>query len=823
MATITSAQSGNFNATTTWTGGVVPVDGDSFTISTGHTVIYNVATPVTNGFAESNIYGILQTAAASATNVLRMNGRLQIRTGGTFHARAGHKLQFKGAAASSRLLYSVADTGANLIMEGSDGMPTTTLSATANERSTSFSFTSVTNFAVGEWFAIYDNTTAQATVAGATTLRDEGFWIHDISGTTVYFRQFVGPESAITQASGSTITVANAKVFRVNQKIIFGTGADRNVKTITAIDYSTNIITCDSAISSGAVAGQIVYETGSDKIHTSGNKVRKVATVATAAAASTATSIVVANANMFAAGDEIWIEARSECGGTSDFSWDAYSTYVRTVSSVSGTTINLSAAISYNVVVGALVTRLTRDIIVEPVTPNSDYYGVYVEYADNNYDRKLIVKDVFFRYVGSSQGQSEGGVVLKGYHSTNSLPVTLTNTVPAFGQQCWTEGIAMTASNSTRDLGGLWNWNNRYGQLRCCSSIGPFNCNILFGWYDNGNAAYNCISAGSNAWSFRSEWSSEYGELAYNYTSRTPWGCRTLAADSNCGMHHIIIDACSEIQFIASQQTPFYKWKITGYWYGPQTERTQATLLYSKLRSCSGAPNVFNATPSTLQRGYYHTQLDRGTQGNQIVTMIEDDFEYDRVRQLAYGTERWWDLTENAWHVVIAQDFTEWGRGWFQGVYIPPNVTLRATCSIKLQSNWNSGSDKPWLCARTTQSGTNPNQLGNAGGEFSSALSGGGSYVQFSTANSTTYEKAELTLAAVSFPRWVNVGVTDTTANINTPGVGYWVKPLQISLDTPYANPAIAGIINQGPSQLLDAVSTENSFLQNKIRLGGRL
>jgi hypothetical protein len=203
--------------------------------------------------------------------------------------------------------------------------------------------------------------------------------------------------------------------------------------------------------------------------------------------------------------------------------------------------------------------------------------------------------------------------------------------------------------------------------------------------------------------------------------------------------------------------------------------------------------------------------------------MIEDDFEYDRVRQLAYGTERWWDLTENAWHVVIAQDFTEWGRGWFQGVYIPPNVTLRATCSIKLQSNWNSGSDKPWLGVRTTQSGTNPNQLGNAGGNWSSVLSGGGSYVQFSTANSTTYEKAELTLAAVSFPRWVNVGVTDTTANINTPGVGYWVKPLQISLDTPYANPAIAGIINQGPSQLLDAVSTENSFLQNKIRLGGRL
>jgi hypothetical protein len=310
MATITSTTSGNFNAGATWVGGVAPVDGDSFVIAAGHTVTYNVTTPVTNGFGDSDIYGILQTQLNTSTT-LRMNGRLRIRTNGTFHARAGHTLQFKGAASASHILYQLNESGASLIMEGSDGMPTTTLSAGANERATSFAFTSATNFAVGEWFSIFNNTTTYTNNAGAHTLRDEGFWIHDISGNTVYFRQFVGPESTIVSGSGTSLIVENSKVFRVGQIIIFGTGVNRNILTITAINYSTHALTLSGSIT-GTVTGLTVYETGSDKIHASGDKVRKVATVTTASSTTTATTVTVANANMFAANDEIWVEARSE-------------------------------------------------------------------------------------------------------------------------------------------------------------------------------------------------------------------------------------------------------------------------------------------------------------------------------------------------------------------------------------------------------------------------------------------------------------------------------------------------------------------------------
>jgi hypothetical protein len=820
MPTITSNQSGNFSATTTWVGGAVPVDGDSFVIASGHTVTYDVVTPVTTGFQDSNISGTLQTLSGTATT-LRMNGRLNILTNGTYHARSGHRLQFRGTMAESHILYQQEVSGSKLIMEGSDGMPTTTLSSAANENSTSFSFTSTTNFAPGEWFAIYNNTTAQTLNAGPTTLRDEGFWIHDIVGTTVYFREFVGPDSNITAFVGSTITVGNSKVFRAGQRIIFGTNSagNLNVKTISSINYSTHVITCDSAIT-GNPTGVTVYETASNKIHAAGDKVRKVATITTASSTSTATTITVANSNQFVANDEIWIEARSECGGTTDRAYNAYGTdsgprYRHVVTSVVGNVVTLNAQIGYNVVQGALVTRLTRDVVVEPVTPNVDYYGVWCGSYTTDYTRKLILKDVQFRYVGSAQGQPEGGVTIRGYFSTNAPGVTLNNTVPSYNQQPWVEGLSLTGSNSTRDWGGLWSYGTRYLQFRCCTAVGIFNAGIGL-WYDSGHAAYNCIVAGSNTWGMRLEGYVEWGEVAYNYNSRSYYANRIAAYDANCGTHRMICDAITDNVSLPCTNIPLYRWSITGLLYtAPQSERSHAQFVYSRIASASGYTNIKSNPPATYARGYYHAQGDRGNAGQNIATVLEDDFEYDRVRQFAYGTERVWDNTENAWRVVVGVDFGDAWRGWYQTLYIPANTTVIVSCAVKLAPNFVG--TYPYLAVLDLQSGIGFNQLGNAGGMWSSCLSGGGNTANYTAQATNSYETVQITISPVSWQRFLNVGVANTNQDASE---GWWMKPIQVTMNSSYATPALE-VANVGPGMPLERLSIGNSVVQNIIRIGG--
>lgn len=822
MATITSAQSGNFNATTTWVGGVVPVDADSFIIATGHNVTYDVTTPVTNGFNDSDIYGILQSQSATNT-VLRMNGRLRVRTNGTYHARSGHTLQFRGTAAESHILYVVGETGANVIMEGSDGMPVTTLSTGANERATSFTFTSVANFAVGEWFAIFNNTTAYASNAGAHTLRDEGFWIHEINSNTVYFRQFVGPESTITQQNtATTITVANSKVFRVGQIVIFGTGANRNILTISDINYNSHIITFSASIT-GTVVGLTVYETGSDKIHASGDRVRKCATITTVSSLAADTTITVANANMFVAGDDIWIEARSEVGGSTDVIYTTYGNetpgprYKHTIASVSSNTITLTAAVGYNVVSGALVNRLTRDVVVEPITPNTNYYGIYVESGGTNYSRAVILKDVYFKYCGSSFGSVEGGIYIRegNFKANVSLPagVTLSSQVPALSQQAWYEGVTMTGSNSTRDWGGFW-IRGRYDQLRCCHVQGRFNSPYGL-YYREGQCLYNSIAVGSDTYGPRLEGATEWAEVGYVYVSRCERGGRLHFYDANMGVHHYISDACQTgLNFVSGFYRSYYKHKHTGIRRGMNFDAYNGcTLIYSIFNFASG----YSPAVNNLQvRGQFHSgHIDRGHNGI-WGTVIEHNMEYDAIYQQTYLSVRFWDSAEDAWRVYWIADGSDYGSGWFESVFVPAGVTVRAKAQIKLAPGF-SGSF-PRFEQRNVVSGVGPNQLANAGGQNSTWMAGGSVAVQFSAAATNAYETKELTIAPVAFARYINIGVHVDSSNSSE---GCWMKNITVLLDKPYAVSAFATINGSQTNSAL--VGTGSSLTEKKIRLGGRL
>ena len=88
MATYTSTQSGNFSASSTWGGSGSPGDADAFNIAAGHTVTIDTGISIpTNGYADSYVYGILQSQSGANTT-LRMNGRLYVK-GGTGYESLG--------------------------------------------------------------------------------------------------------------------------------------------------------------------------------------------------------------------------------------------------------------------------------------------------------------------------------------------------------------------------------------------------------------------------------------------------------------------------------------------------------------------------------------------------------------------------------------------------------------------------------------------------------------------------------------------------------------------------------------------------------------
>ena len=826
MAAYTSSQTGNFSSSATWGGSGPPsADGDTFTITSGHTVTIDTGITVpTNGYGDSNVYGILQSQASQNTT-LRMNGRLYIKGGGLLHLRAGAKIQINGSSAENHGIWQENEDGASVIMEGSDGMPCTTLSSAHNEGSTSLSVASGTNFAAGEWIAIYNNTTT----AGATNdhtyqWEDEGFWIHEVSGNTIYFRIFGGPNDVTVSSVDSTyLFVSNAKVFREGQTIIFGTGSNRNIRTISDINYNRNRLTLNSAVT-GTVTGEIVYLTGSEKYHTTASKVRKMATVTTASASSSSSSITVANANMFAANDEIWIEWRGEADGDTDYvgNYDSIgntSKTKHTISSVSGNTITLSTTIGYTVVSGALVSRMTRDVVCETVaTDGSDYAFFYNEYYSSNYNKKLILKDVYFNNWGNDEGNVYTGVTIRGYHSTDSLSVTLTETVPARGREPWIEGVVIQnyPENSHRnDWGGMWLYSARYAKARCCFTMnGDEGFSI---YYQAGTSIVNCIATACREWGFRLEGNSEWYENAYLYSSRTRYGMRNLCLyEHGLGTHDIICDAHLYGMYVYNGQSGpmIYRSRFTALRYGFVSENSSQGLLYSYVRTLSGLVNYQDGT-GTPQAGAYFTSRHFRTQGDNPLYSIEHNYEYDAMHSYGYNFEAGWDNDEKAWRFVRRYDSGD-DPAIMERIYVPAGVTVRLSAKVKLVSGF-SGT-YPYLGAMDLISGTGENRIGASGGADASQWAGKRYAIQYTAAAATDYEEKQLTITSKPYPRWYIMSVYSNSSNA---AEGYWVKDMRINIDKPYAIPAFALVNNQNQFSPIPT-QVRQTFTEQKKRIGGR-
>ena len=281
MATITSTQTGDWDATATWAGGSVPSADDLVVIAHGHKVTLDTDITGTRT-GDVTIDGNLHFASGGK---MHLHGRMTVKN--TSHSANNTGEFVEGTAASGSLLSMVGNTlikisGNNSAQHGiqidarkwcgvqiDGGEPTlkTELNGNHDVRAAYLTVDNSANFTAGDLISIYKRE------EDYRLANDECFWVHDVDTTNhrIYYRQFVSPKvkyyvPCIKSVSGATMIVDDASVFRVGYMVIFGTGNNRNVLTITAINTTRNIITFGSSIDNDpSLIGEYVYQTGSEK------------------------------------------------------------------------------------------------------------------------------------------------------------------------------------------------------------------------------------------------------------------------------------------------------------------------------------------------------------------------------------------------------------------------------------------------------------------------------------------------------------------------------------------------------------------------------
>ena len=825
MAAYTSTQNGNFSDSATW-GGNTPADGDTFTIN--HTVTLTGTNNPTNGYGDITVAnnGILTNADNAS---LRMNGNIRIQTSSssapaTVHFKDRLTVSWNGSDGDNHGFQVDNSAGSHCIIEGDDptGLCTTTTAATDGNVCT-HSVADGSLYAAGDWIQIYQNNyTSTSTENDGTRYDDEGFWIHEVSGNTIYTRDYVGPEDVtITKVDGAKITVTNAKVFRVGMQVIFGTGSNRNIHEIDAKDHTTNIITLDSAVT-GSVVGATVYRAASLKPHPSGSKVRKMATVTTAESASGASTITVASTSGMSVGSRLWIEKRSEATSTTDYA-DSNSGYDYVISAINGNVVTLTTTLGYKVVETSLVSILDRSIVFNTVaTDGSDYAHFYCEHR-SGYDRCIILKDIQFDNWGDSDNNVRTGVVIRGQNKTQNPPVTLTQTVPVYHRGSWVEGLTVRHyAGHERDWGSIWIYDCRATTPRCCTTL--YGDDGIAIYYEPYCGAIGNIAAGQRSYGMRLEGTTELFDCSYNYLSRCNNRLRVFHYEEGIGgtVHNCIVDATdyASAGWYHSHPGNFWRCKFTGLRYkttvegpvGPESGFTD-----SMIRSLSGEQTITNGerqnTPAAGQ--YRQAHYNRG--GSMAPTLsIEHDFEEDAMAMYGYNWEAHWDADEDAWH-YLRRDDNDNNPSIGEVVYIPAGATVRFTAKVKGVTGF-SGS-YPNLFAIDCKSTYNENALGFTA-TTNRPLRGKRYNVAYSSAMESGYEEEQITITSEPYSRWYKIGIRSSNRNATE---GFYVKDFKFFIDgVQFANRLfLSG--GHGNVNINSTPMQRSSFTQQKKRIGGRL
>ncbi len=224
-ATITSAQTGNWSATTTWVGGAVPAATDDVVIAAGHTVTLNASETAVN----VTLNGKLSWTAA---NTLTVNGNVTVNQGGTINNTtaggiilAGTYSNFTVNTGGSAAVYdfTVAATALGATLQGditvSDVLTVAAggkLTQTSGTTTLSFAGAAVVNTNPNSYtnLTLYNVTTSAAvttatpwTIAG--NLNATGGFTS--TGSVLLFKNQGTPNNP-KLITGGTATIANLKV-----------------------------------------------------------------------------------------------------------------------------------------------------------------------------------------------------------------------------------------------------------------------------------------------------------------------------------------------------------------------------------------------------------------------------------------------------------------------------------------------------------------------------------------------------------------------------------------------------------------------------------
>tara|TARA_Y100001937_G_scaffold53991_1_gene74513 strand:- start:357 stop:2849 length:2493 start_codon:yes stop_codon:yes gene_type:complete len=795
MATRTSTQSGNFNSTSTWGGSAVPVDGDQFVVAAGHIVTVNDDRRTTNGYHDSTVNGKLHI---TGTGQLRMNGNLKVQSTGTsdyftennsntgayYLMDHGAKLEIKGTNSDAHHLSVESNKYNWLEVNGTNPNVTTTLSSNAALASTSLSVASGTGFASGDWinaFRPFENIDDWE----IDRYQDEGMVVHDVSGNTIYPRWFVSPNTTITRVNSNKLFVADASVFRKGQKIIFGTGSNRNIKTISSIGKNANRLVLDSAVT-GSVVGETVYRTGTEMFHESGAcTIQKIATALTADSNTGSNTITVASTGGLAVGQKILIEANCK----TDYGYDYEMCYE--ISAISGNTITLTANLENDRETGAWVTIFSRDTKICSTDYGNEDQRPFIWCkrwtSSDAYFRRIRFRNCMFDGIGANTTNTTWyrGV---GWNGLASYENTSHGQYASGMEGCtYRPNYYLRSCMYMRDM-------HQVTQRNCVSYYGDYN----FWRYAGGNNfnMNNNISWRAYYTTFLQDGAYEPRmHIGYNHFSRSDdYGCLWYHHRNSAGQvrhnywtHH--------------EQRPtyvFYQghniiwennyWNFYRSW--PYIGSGGDMIHLNSYFGNDWDATTGNTTPVPGVQLVQLGDLRPDRMGHaQAMYSINHNWKEGATAQWTSYMWREWDDNENAWK-VFRDTATNNAAGQTESIYVPAGATVHLAGEIKLSSGF-SGQFPSLYCRHVNGRFDNGAYFDGSTTSAQRSETSPHSYtighqesVAFTSAAIGAYERKTLTISPVNYDYYLAVSIFSSSANA-ADNLEHWhQKPLELYIDS---------------------------------------